>query len=205
MAEIDFENVFPVLCKMVVLVLHCFSFLKTELPSPRDSRKPPRLVAFPSSSSAPLIRVLLCAIILARIAASFSLSNLSDKSLKLLLFMESWAFWGAFNFSASLCSICCWEAYKKNEISMRFLMPQLDLSCCIRKKSKIAINELFSLLMGVNQNPQNMWLEELSFFRFKLFFVQKNVHFESILSIWFSIRKSKYLTIKFKKIAYLSV
>ena len=92
MAEIDFENVFPVLCKMVVLVLHCFSFLKTELPSPRDSRKPPRLVAFPSSSSAPLIRVLLWAIILARIAASFSLSNLSDKSLKLLLFMESWAF-----------------------------------------------------------------------------------------------------------------
>ena len=93
MAEIDFENVFPVLCKMVVLVLHCFSFLKTELPILSElSRKPPRLVAFPSSSSAPLIRVLLCAIILARIAASFSLSNLSDKSLKLLLLIESWAF-----------------------------------------------------------------------------------------------------------------
>ena len=109
-AVMVFENVLPVLCKIVVLVLHCFSFLKTNS-LPLDSRKPPKLVALASSSSG-LIRVLLWAMILARMAASLSLSNLSDKSLKLPLLMESWAFWGASNFSASLFSICCCEALK---------------------------------------------------------------------------------------------
>ena len=35
-------------------------------------------------------------------------------------------------------------------------MPQLDLSCSILKKSQIAINEHFSLLVGVNQNQQKL-------------------------------------------------
>ena len=85
----------------------------------------------------------------------------------------------------------------KNEISMRFLMPQLNFLCSSWKKSQIAINEHFSLLMGVNQNQQKMWLEELSFLRFiDMIFVQKMCILNQFSPSGFRLEKANtYLSI----------